>query len=163
MSSQYRPRSVFLQRSWEFGSCILVVQVLEAMVHQQVIIIAGETGCGKTTQVPQFILDHAAASGRQCRVLCSQPRRISAITVASRVAAERGEGAGASVGYSIRLESVGGPKTSLMFVTTGAFQQHIWHSDQCKPLSRNLIHCFDIHTICATLCSPGRILMQWLG
>lgn len=44
----------------------------------QVVLIAGETGCGKTTQVPQFILDSEWEKGRQCRVVCTQPRRISA-------------------------------------------------------------------------------------
>lgn len=96
------------------------VQVLSSLQDEQVIIVAGETGCGKTTQVPQYILEAEAAAGRPCRILCSQPRRISAVSVASRVAAERGEAVGASVGYAIRLESVACPNTSLMFVTTGA-------------------------------------------
>lgn len=93
--------------------------MLAELDKHQVIIVAGETGCGKTTQVPQYILEAAAAAGRPCRILCSQPRRISAVSVASRVAAERGEGVGKSVGYAIRLESVASANTALMFVTTG--------------------------------------------
>lgn len=65
------------------------------------------SGCGKTTQVPQFLLEEALLAGRgsQCHVVCTQPRRISAITVAQRVAEERGEELGNSVGYQIRLEA----------------------------------------------------------
>lgn len=63
-------------------------------------------GCGKTTQVAQFILDDAIerGNGSVTKVVCTQPRRISAISVAERVAAERGENLGKSVGYQIRLE-----------------------------------------------------------
>lgn len=64
--------------------------------------------CGKTTQIPQFILD-ATLSGpadKVANILCTQPRRISAISVAQRVAQERAESLGNSVGYQIRLESV---------------------------------------------------------
>lgn len=64
--------------------------------------------CGKTTQIPQFILD-ASLSGRAeqvANIICTQPRRISAISVAQRVAQERAECLGNSVGYQIRLESV---------------------------------------------------------
>ena len=64
-------------------------------------------GCGKTTQVAQFILDDQIMSNRgsTCHIVCTQPRRISATSVAARVADERDEVCGsASVGYQIRLE-----------------------------------------------------------
>ncbi len=68
-------------------------EILELIRTNRVVIIAGETGCGKTTQVPQFILDQAieAGSGSECNIVVTQPRRVSAIGVASRVAVERGE------------------------------------------------------------------------
>ena len=56
-------------------------------------------------QVPQFLLDQYQAAGRPLRILCTQPRRISALAVAERVAAEREETVGQTVGYQIRLES----------------------------------------------------------
>lgn len=56
-------------------------------------------------QIPQFILDDCHAKGEPCRILCTQPRRISAVAMAERVAAERGECVGQMVGYQIRLES----------------------------------------------------------
>lgn len=68
----------------------------------QVIIISGETGCGKTTQVPQFILESEIESlrGAVCSIICTQPRRISAMSVSERVASERGEKLGESVSSS---------------------------------------------------------------
>lgn len=61
--------------------------------------VSGETGCGKTTQLPQYILESEieAARGAVCSIICTQPRRISAMSVAERVAAERGEKLGDSV------------------------------------------------------------------
>lgn len=55
------------------------------------IVLSGETGCGKTTQVPQFVLDSLVDQGQggKCNIICTQPRRISAVGVAERVAAER--------------------------------------------------------------------------
>ena len=63
--------------------------------------------CGKTTQIPQFILDSflRKEKGSGCYIVCTQPRRISATSVAERVASERAEKLGNSVGYQIRLES----------------------------------------------------------
>ena len=63
--------------------------------------------CGKTTQIPQFIVDSWLREGRgeQCFIICTQPRRISATSVAERVASERAEKLGEMVGYQIRLES----------------------------------------------------------
>ena len=64
--------------------------------------------CGKTTQVPQFLLDATLRDRKQGvgNVICTQPRRISAMAVAQRVADERVEKLGNAVGYQIRLESV---------------------------------------------------------
>lgn len=64
--------------------------------------------CGKTTQIPQFILDASLTGPAEqvANIICTQPRRISAISVAQRVAQERAESLGNSVGYQIRLETV---------------------------------------------------------
>ncbi|RXG73116.1 ATP-dependent RNA helicase DHX36, partial [Armadillidium vulgare] len=82
-------------------------EVVKLIRENQVVVLSGETGCGKTTQVAQYILDDIIRekNGSTCRIVCTQPRRISAITVAERVAEERAEKLGHSVGYQIRLES----------------------------------------------------------
>jgi hypothetical protein len=80
-------------------------EILAAMDESQVLIVEGETGCGKTTQVPQYILDDCARRGQPCSVVCTQPRRISAIGVAERVADERGERIGDTIGYQVRMRA----------------------------------------------------------
>lgn len=81
-------------------------EILNMIEANQVVLISGETGCGKTTQVAQFILDDyiERKKGSICKIICTQPRRISAISVAERVADERNEKLGESIGYHIRLE-----------------------------------------------------------
>ena len=69
------------------------------------VFLYGPSGSGKTTQVPQFCLEQACEMGIPCNIVVAQPRRISAMSVAERVAAERGERVGGTVGYTIRLES----------------------------------------------------------
>ncbi|CAH1403730.1 unnamed protein product [Nezara viridula] len=93
--------------------------IVQTVAENQVTIIAGETGSGKTTQVPQFLLEWHEKTGRPCRIVCSQPRRISAVSVAERVATERGDKVGQSVGYQIRLEGKVSPYTVLMYCTNG--------------------------------------------
>ncbi|WFD19312.1 RNA helicase [Malassezia caprae] len=101
--------------------------VLESVRTHRVVLIAGETGCGKTTQVPQFLLDDAIEQGcgSLCSIVVTQPRRVSAMGVAARVAAERGEsldGAVADdavVGYAIRGERRASRSCRLLFTTTG--------------------------------------------
>ena len=102
-------------------------ELLAAVANNQVTIVAGETGCGKTTQLPQFILDDAIARGEGARtnLICTQPRRISATSVASRVARERGEAIGKTVGYKIRLEAVTSSSTRILFVTTGVLLRRL--------------------------------------
>ncbi|XP_060083551.1 putative ATP-dependent RNA helicase DHX57 [Ylistrum balloti] len=96
-------------------------EILAALESHQVLVVSGMTGCGKTTQVPQFILDSYLESKdlKMCSILCTQPRRISAMAVAERVAEERAEKLGRTVGYQIRLEKVQSSLTRLLFCTTG--------------------------------------------
>ncbi|KAK4472510.1 hypothetical protein MN116_003756 [Schistosoma mekongi] len=114
--------------------------IISTIRENQVVIISGETGCGKTTQVPQFILEDQVLSGNGSitRIVVTQPRRISAVSVAERVAAERGQSIGSSVGYQIRLERryPERPHGSILFCTTGIVLQW-FHSD---PLLKNVSH-----------------------
>ncbi|CAH9064353.1 unnamed protein product [Cuscuta epithymum] len=95
--------------------------LLNAISQNQVVVVSGETGCGKTTQLPQYVLESEieASRGATCSIICTQPRRISAMAVAERVATERGENLGESVGYKVRLEGMKGRDTRLLFCTTG--------------------------------------------
>ncbi|RWR93923.1 DExH-box ATP-dependent RNA helicase DExH3-like protein [Cinnamomum micranthum f. kanehirae] len=95
--------------------------LLTAISQNQVVVVSGETGCGKTTQIPQYILESEieASRGAVCSIICTQPRRISAMAVSERVAAERGGKLGESVGYKVRLEGTKGRDTRLLFCTTG--------------------------------------------
>ncbi|EHK25034.1 uncharacterized protein TRIVIDRAFT_178589 [Trichoderma virens Gv29-8] len=105
---------------WKFKN-----HVLDAVDNNQVIIICGETGCGKSTQVPAFLLEHELSQGRPCKIYCTEPRRISAISLARRVSEELGDERGdlgtsrSLVGYSIRLESNTSKETRLVYATTG--------------------------------------------
>uniref|UniRef100_A0A8C4R1B1 RNA helicase n=1 Tax=Eptatretus burgeri TaxID=7764 RepID=A0A8C4R1B1_EPTBU len=94
-------------------------EILDIVAQNRVTLIIGETGCGKTTQIPQFLLDASHATGKPCRLLCAQPRRLTTVAIAERVAAERGEHVGETIGYQIRLESRVSPKTLLTFCTNG--------------------------------------------
>ncbi|CAO2821942.1 unnamed protein product [Amaranthus hypochondriacus] len=100
---------------------------LKLISENQVVVVSGETGCGKTTQLPQFILESeiVAARGASCNIICTQPRRISAMSVSERVASERGEQLGESVGYKIRLEGMKGRDTRLLFCTTGVLLRRL--------------------------------------
>ncbi|KAH6761194.1 RNA helicase family protein [Perilla frutescens var. hirtella] len=96
-------------------------RLLQAIARNQVVVISGETGCGKTTQLPQYILEANIESGRGafCNIICTQPRRIAAMAVSERVSTERGESLGESVGYKVRLEGMKGKNTHLLFCTSG--------------------------------------------
>ncbi|BFZ59473.1 Protein SABRE [Saitoella coloradoensis] len=95
--------------------------IVQTIMTHRVTLVTGETGSGKSTQVIQFLLDHLLASGQGegASMVCTQPRRISALGLAERVAAERAVSVGSEVGYAIRGDSKWGQDTKIKFVTTG--------------------------------------------
>ncbi|MCJ1452500.1 hypothetical protein MMC28_002843 [Mycoblastus sanguinarius] len=92
--------------------------LLKAIGEYQVLIIVGETGSGKTTQIPQY-LHEAGYTKDGLKVGCTQPRRVAAMSVAARVAEEMGVKVGNQVGYSIRFEDATSDKTILKYMTDG--------------------------------------------
>jgi ATP-dependent RNA helicase DHX29 len=100
-------------------------EIISTLEKSQIMVLSGETGCGKSTQLPSFILEDQLAKGRPCKIFVTEPRRISAISLAQRVSQELGDAPGAMgtnsslVGYSIRLEAKVSAATRLAFVTNG--------------------------------------------
>ncbi|CAN6655353.1 pre-mRNA-splicing factor ATP-dependent RNA helicase-like protein Prp2p [Trichomonascus vanleenenianus] len=92
--------------------------ILEAIKEHQVLIIVGETGSGKTTQLPQY-LHEAGYTADGMKVGCTQPRRVAAMSVAARVSEEMGTRLGQEVGYTIRFEDKTSDKTVLKYMTDG--------------------------------------------
>ncbi|GJP59057.1 hypothetical protein CLOP_g7136 [Closterium sp. NIES-67] len=93
-------------------------EFVELLKKQQIIVLVGETGSGKTTQIPQFVVECLNATPKK-QVACTQPRRVAAMSVSRRVADEMDVTIGEEVGYSIRFEDCSGPKTSLKYLTDG--------------------------------------------
>jgi ATP-dependent RNA helicase DHX8/PRP22 len=93
-------------------------QLLEAISSNQVMIVVGETGSGKSTQLTQYLCE-AGYAGRGKMVACTQPRRVAAMALAKRVSEELGSELGRLCGYKIRFEDVSGPETQLLFLTDG--------------------------------------------
>ncbi|KAI0914032.1 DEAD/DEAH box helicase [Ustulina deusta] len=102
-------------------------QVVKTVLQSQVTIIAGETGSGKSTQSVQFILDdlYSKGLGNSTNIVCTQPRRISALGLADRVAEERCSVVGNEVGYTIRGENKTSSQTKITFVTTGVLLRRL--------------------------------------
>ncbi|KAM0813748.1 putative P-loop containing nucleoside triphosphate hydrolase protein [Seiridium cardinale] len=102
-------------------------KVVQTVSQNQVTIIAGETGSGKSTQSVQFILDdlYSKGFGRAANIICTQPRRISALGLADRVSEERCIQVGSEVGYSIRGENKVSKQTKITFVTTGVLLRRL--------------------------------------
>ncbi|CAH0728336.1 unnamed protein product, partial [Brenthis ino] len=100
-------------------------KILDRIKAFPVVIIEGPTGCGKTTQVPQWILDDAYNNRKPCKIVVTQPRKIAAISIARRVAQERGWDVGGVVGYQVGLENRTTTDTRIHYVTTGVLLQKL--------------------------------------
>lgn len=95
-------------------------RILKTLKEHQVVVVAGDTGCGKSTQVPQYLL----ATGFS-HVACTQPRRIACISLAKRVGFESLSQYGSQVGYQIRFESTRSAATKIVFLTVGLLLRQI--------------------------------------
>jgi ATP-dependent helicase HrpA len=107
-----------------------VEEITAAIQRHQVLILAGETGSGKTTQIPKMCL--AAGRGTAGRIVCTQPRRVAALSISRRVAEELGVPWGREVGCKIRFTDQTSPDTVIKFVTDGMLLAEL----QADPLLR---------------------------
>ncbi|XP_053578026.1 pre-mRNA-splicing factor ATP-dependent RNA helicase DHX16 [Bombina bombina] len=92
--------------------------LIQAITEHQILIIEGETGSGKTTQIPQYLHEEGFTRNGM-KIGCTQPRRVAAMSVASRVSQEMGVKLGNEVGYSIRFEDCTSERTVLKYMTDG--------------------------------------------
>jgi len=98
--------------------------IIDLLIENHFLVVVGETGSGKTTQIPQYLLDSDKfmklfTSGRDLRIAITQPRRVAAVAMAKRVSQERGTPLGDVVGYTIRFEDHSSPRTCLRYMTDG--------------------------------------------
>ena len=104
-------------------------ETMQAVDEHDVILLCGETGCGKTTQVPQFLFE----AGYGCRdfpersgmIGVTQPRRVAAVSTAKRVATELATEIGDLVGYHVRYDAAAGTDTSVKFMTDGILMREL--------------------------------------
>ncbi|PSS01984.1 Pre-mRNA-splicing factor ATP-dependent RNA helicase [Actinidia chinensis var. chinensis] len=98
-------------------------ELVQAVHDNQVLVVIGETGSGKTTQVTQYLAE--AGYTTKGKIGCTQPRRVAAMSVAKRVAEEFGCRLGEEVGYAIRFEDCTGPDTVIKYMTDGMLMREI--------------------------------------
>jgi pre-mRNA-splicing factor ATP-dependent RNA helicase DHX16 len=121
---------------------------LDAIKDHQVLILVGETGSGKTTQIPQYLHEAGFTEGGT-KIACTQPRRVAAMSVAARVADEMGVKVGREVGYSIRFEDNTSDKTILKYMTDGMLLREMVTSPTLEEYSAVMIdeaHERTVHT-----------------
>ncbi|XP_022175512.1 putative ATP-dependent RNA helicase DHX30 isoform X2 [Myzus persicae] len=128
------------------------LDILNMIENNQVTIIKGEPGCGKSTRVPNFIMKKYSQEkkGSECNIYVTQPRRISALTLANRVAEERSEELGNVVGFQVRLKQILPRKPgTIVFASSGILLQKLQADPGLKEFSHVIIdeaHEQDINT-----------------
>ena len=110
-------------------------EFLQMYQKSQILVFVGETGSGKTTQIPQFVLYDDLPQSERKLVACTQPRRVAAMSVAQRVAQEMDVKLGEEVGYSIRFEDMTSQKTILKYMTDGMLLREAMNDHDLKRYS----------------------------
>ncbi|GIX99928.1 ATP-dependent RNA helicase TDRD9 [Caerostris darwini] len=114
-------------------------EIISQLQINPVVIIQGHTGCGKTTQVPQYILDLHKTKGTPCNIVVTQPRKIAAISVARRVCYERKWELGSIVGYQVAMDSHTSIDTRITYMTTGVLLEKLVHSKRMDMYTHIII------------------------
>ncbi|CAJ1352753.1 unnamed protein product, partial [Effrenium voratum] len=125
------PQSELLETRRQLPAWQSRPMLLQAIQERQVTLVVGETGCGKSTQLPQFILE----AFEDANIVVTQPRRISALSLAHRVAQERGEEVGDRVGYSVHLDQMSSRRCRLLFCTAGVFRRRLLGDPQLAAVT----------------------------
>lgn len=110
-------------------------EFLDKYHSTQILVFVGETGSGKTTQIPQYVVFDELPQQTGKLIACTQPRRVAAMSVAQRVADEMDVNLGEEVGYSIRFEDMTGPKTMLKYMTDGMLLREAMHDHEMSRYS----------------------------
>eukprot|EP00210_Caulerpa_lentillifera_P005324 g5087.t1 len=115
--------------------------IVQCIKQNPVVVITGMPGCGKSTQVPQFILEDFCFQGQgtMCNIVCTQPRRISAISLATRVSEERNEAVGEVIGFSVRNQKRTSKRTRILYCTTGILLRQLIGDQKLKGVSHVVI------------------------
>ncbi|PNF38979.1 putative pre-mRNA-splicing factor ATP-dependent RNA helicase DHX16 [Cryptotermes secundus] len=112
--------------------------LIQAIEKHQVLIIEGETGSGKTTQIPQYLYEAGFTRGGK-KIGCTQPRRVAAMSVSARVAQEMGVKLGNEVGYSIRFEDCTSERTVIKYMTDGTLHREFLSEPDLQSYSVMII------------------------
>jgi ATP-dependent RNA helicase DHX8/PRP22 len=105
-------------------------ELMGAIANNQVLVVIGETGSGKTTQMTQYMAEMGFT--KKGMIGCTQPRRVAAVSVAKRVAEEFGCSLGTDVGYSIRFEDCTSPETTIKYMTDGMLMREYLADNDLK-------------------------------
>ena len=117
------------------ASSVCRQEFLDFYHSTQILVFVGETGSGKTTQIPQYVLYDELPHLNRKMVACTQPRRVAAMSVAQRVADELDVNLGEEVGYSIRFEDKTSPNTILKYMTDGMLLREAMHDHDMSRYS----------------------------
>ena len=128
-------------------------QIIEMVEANPVVLIQGETGSGKSTQIPQYILEEHVKSQRHCNIICTQPRRIAATSIAKYVCKNRDWELGTLVGYQIGMDKNVSEDTRLTFVTTGVLLEKLVNMKNMNQFTHIILD--EVRTL--LLCMPVSI------
>eukprot|EP00796_Vickermania_ingenoplastis_P008544 gene8544-5991_t len=137
-------------------------KVLDALRESDVAVVCGETGSGKTTQIPQMI-HQSGIIPKDKTIICTQPRRISALSVAHRVSEELGEQCGNTCGYIIRFENETSRNTRIIYMTTGILLRRLQVDPELNGVGCVIVdevHERDVETDFCLLLLRDRLIAQ---